>query len=166
MAPRHARERRSALAYPDRYDYFKKYNDEYRHFAGDECLLLVATPSATWRSGQATSPHVSAARNSRCFFQHRRDRAKIIAERVRGAIIGLAIPHAVNPKQVVTISLGIATMRSSGVGKEQPDAAILATAADGALYEAKRAGRNRVHAAPPLVSVAAERDKAAAARSA
>lgn len=108
----------------------------------------------------------TAARNSRCFFQHRRDRAKIIAERVRGAIIGLAIPHAVNPKQVVTISLGIATMRSSGVGKEQPDAAILATAADGALYEAKRAGRNRVHAAPPLVSVAAERDKAAAARSA
>jgi diguanylate cyclase (GGDEF)-like protein len=121
-------------------------------------------PSATWRSGQGLRrigeefalllPNTDATG------------AKIIAERVRGAIIGLAIPHAVNPKQVVTISLGIATMRSSGVGKEQPDAAILVTATDDALYEAKRAGRNRVHAAPPLVSVAAERDKAAAARSA
>jgi diguanylate cyclase (GGDEF)-like protein len=111
-----------------------------RRFGGEEFALLLPNTDATG--------------------------AKIIAERVRGAIIGLAIPHAVNPKQVVTISLGIATMRSSGVGKEQPDAAILVTAADGALYEAKRAGRNRVHAAPPLVSVAAERDKAAAARSA
>jgi diguanylate cyclase (GGDEF)-like protein len=91
-------------------DYFKKYNDEHGHPAGDECLLLVANAICN----MAQRPGDFAARFGGEEFalllpNTDAPSAKIIAERVRGAIVGLAIPHAVNPKQVVTISLGIAT---------------------------------------------------------
>ena len=136
-------------------DYFKKYNDEYGHPAGDECLLLVANAICNMAQRPGTSPHRRGIRAASS--QHRRDRREDHRRararrdyRARNSARG-------ESEQVVTISLGIATMRSSGVGKEQPDAAILVTAADDALYEAKRAGRNRVHVSPPLVFVAAER---------
>jgi hypothetical protein len=81
--------------------------------------------------------------------------AKTIAERARAAVMDLKIPHIGNPPlDIVTISLGVATVRSSGMGREKPDAGILVMAADGALYEAKRGGRNRAHSAPSLVSLA------------
>jgi diguanylate cyclase (GGDEF)-like protein/PAS domain S-box-containing protein len=149
-------------------DHFKKFNDQYGHPAGDECLRLVAGAI----SNMVQRPGDFAARFGGEEFalllpNTDASGAKIIAERVRAAVLGLAIPHAGNPtEQAVTISLGIVTMRSSGMGKEQPDAAILVMAADGALYEAKRRGRNRVHAAPPLVSVATARENASAAQSA
>ncbi|MEA2860407.1 MAG: hypothetical protein QOC72_2446 [Methylobacteriaceae bacterium] len=149
-------------------DHFKKFNDEYGHPAGDECLRLVANAI----SNMAQRPGDFAARFGGEEFalllpNTDASGAKIIAERVREAVMTLAIPHNGNPREhVVTISLGIATMRSAGMGKEQPDAAILVMAADGALYDAKRGGRNRVHAAPPLVSVATPRESVSAAQSA
>ena len=149
-------------------DHFKRFNDEYGHPAGDDCLRLVADALAK----TLQRPGDFAARFGGEEFvlllpNTDTNGAKTIAERVREAVAGLEIPHAGNsPRQVVTISLGIATVRSSGLGKEKPDAAILVMAADSALYEAKRGGRNRTHAAPPLVSIAHMRENASAAHSA
>jgi diguanylate cyclase (GGDEF)-like protein len=115
------------------------YNDEYGHPAGDECLLLVANAICN----MAQRPGDFATRFGGEEFalllpNTDAPSAKIIAERVRGAIVGLAIPHAVNPKQVVTISLGIATTRSSGVGKEQPDARFMKQSAPGEIASMQR----------------------------
>ncbi len=142
-------------------DHFKAFNDEYGHPAGDECLRLVATAI----SNMAQRPGDFAARFGGEEFglllpSTDAQGANIIAERVREAVMTLAIPHNGNARNgVVTISVGIATMRSAGSGKEQADPAILVRAADSALYQAKRIGRNRVHAAPPLMTVPAQWSK-------
>jgi GGDEF domain-containing protein len=68
------------------------------------------------------------------------DGALPVAERAREAVRDLAIPHAGSQvAAVVTISAGIATARDDDAGP----AALLARA-DGALYAAKRGGRDRV----------------------
>ncbi len=76
--------------------------------------------------------------------------AAVIAERLRAAVEGLGIPHAASPVAPhVTVSLGVATLVPSR--GSAPEA--LLAAADRALYQAKRAGRNRV-------AIAASRDPA------
>jgi diguanylate cyclase (GGDEF)-like protein/PAS domain S-box-containing protein len=149
-------------------DHFKKFNDEYGHPAGDECLRLVASAlAATVQRPGDFAARFGGEEFALVLPNTDAKGAKIIAERVREAVAALEIPHAGNPLgRVITISLGIATMRSSGLGKEKPDAGILVMAADSALYEAKRRGRNCVHAAPPLVSVASTWENASAAQSA
>jgi diguanylate cyclase (GGDEF)-like protein len=66
---------------------------------------------------------------------------EMLAERLREAI-GEAHPAGIP----ITISLGV-----SAASGEQVDYDTLFRAADAALYDAKRAGRNRVVAAPPAV---------------
>jgi diguanylate cyclase (GGDEF)-like protein/PAS domain S-box-containing protein len=149
-------------------DQFKRFNDEYGHPAGDDCLRLVASAiGATVQRPGDLAARFGGEEFALLLPNTDARGAKIMAERARAAIMALAIPHAGNsPRQVVTISLGIATMRSSGLGQEKPDAGILVMAADSALYEAKRLGRNRAHAAPPLVSVASTWENTSAAQSA
>lgn len=69
------------------------------------------------------------------------DSATIAVQRMRTAIEALAIPHpGIKPAGVVTVSAGVAERRPN----ERGDAAELVHRADAALYNAKRAGRNRV----------------------
>jgi diguanylate cyclase (GGDEF)-like protein len=68
-----------------------------------------------------------------------------VAERIRALVEGTPFEHAAGqPTGKVTISGGVATWPGDG-----DDADALLRAADGALYEAKRAGRNRVLAFSP-----------------
>jgi diguanylate cyclase (GGDEF)-like protein len=60
---------------------------------------------------------------------------------MRAAVESLAIDHAASTTATrVTISLGISTMVPTETGSSEA----LVAAADGALYESKHAGRNRV----------------------
>jgi diguanylate cyclase (GGDEF)-like protein len=69
------------------------------------------------------------------------DSATIAVQRMRTAIEALAIPHpGIEPVGVVTVSAGVAERRANEGG----DAEELLHRADAALYNAKRAGRNRV----------------------
>jgi Diguanylate cyclase, GGDEF domain len=72
------------------------------------------------------------------------------AERMRAAIESLAIPHpGLEAEAIVTVSAGVACFEAG----DQANVGKLLERADGALYEAKAAGRNRVLAAgAPLPS--------------
>lgn len=125
-------------------DGFKQYNDLYGHLEGDRCLCAVIALAAEMihRGGDTVSrfggdefaivlPDVDAAA------------AIDLAERMRRAVEGKGMEHSGNPRGIVTVSLGCATL--------VPDAGAsvidLLTAADEALYRAKKGGRNRVGSA-------------------
>ena len=122
-------------------DHFKRYNDRYGHQEGDELLKMLAL---TVR-GKARRPRDLAARYGGEEFvallpDTTSERARVIAENIRQAVAGLGAPHEDNEGGIVTVSIGVATLRP------QPgdDAAALVEAADAAVYRAKEAGRNRV----------------------
>ncbi|TWA90845.1 response regulator receiver modulated diguanylate cyclase [Azospirillum brasilense] len=123
-------------------DQFKPYNDHYGHQAGDECLRAVAQLLA----GQMMRPGDLIARYGGEEFvcllpETDEDGAVQVAERLRGTVADRRLPHAVSHvADHVTISLGVATAQP--MLDNTPDR--LTQLADGLLYEAKRAGRNRV----------------------
>jgi len=121
-------------------DNFKKYNDHYGHQGGDECLRLVARTLAgsvreidlVARYGGEEFSIIMPATGGASAFQ--------VAERARQAVADLREPHALTDGGIVTVSLGVTSL--APVTGAPPDTLI--KLADEALYEAKRAGRNRV----------------------
>lgn len=125
-------------------DYFKTYNDRYGHPAGDRCLATVA---AAMKSAIARPRDFIARYGGEevVMLLPGSDAAGAakVAEAVRKAVTDANIGHSDNPAGCVTVSLGVASMRPEP-GSTASD---LLQQADCALYEAKRAGRNRVIAA-------------------
>lgn len=124
-------------------DHFKLFNDTYGHQAGDECLRDVAAALKDF----AQRPGDLAARYGGEEFvliltNATAEQAKVIAERVRDKIVGLAIPHQSSSYGNVTASFGVASIIPSN---DQPGPEALLLAADQELYRAKQAGRNRVN---------------------
>jgi diguanylate cyclase (GGDEF)-like protein len=74
------------------------------------------------------------------------DRAAALAEDARRAIEDLMINHSESPIGHVTISIGVESM----VPEKFQTCANLIEAADSALYDAKRGGRNAVVAHMPV----------------
>ena len=72
----------------------------------------------------------------------------LAAERLRAAVAALRLPNPQAPGGFVTVSAGLSTVADLRAGA--PVAELIA-AADSALYEAKRAGRDRVACAGPAL---------------
>jgi diguanylate cyclase (GGDEF)-like protein len=123
-------------------DFFKSFNDLYGHRAGDACLQSVAQAlrDCVVRPGDFVARYggeefvVVLPRTPAEGAHH-------IAEQIRTAVRTLGIGHAdsaVDP--LVTLSMGVA----QGVPSPETNAEALLQAADAALYQAKKQGRNRV----------------------
>ncbi|GAB4357108.1 MAG: hypothetical protein Kow0073_14900 [Immundisolibacter sp.] len=127
-------------------DEFKLYNDHFGHPAGDACLRRLAHVVRTVVHRQSDRvARLGGEEFAVVLPQTRMGGALAVAETLRQAVENLKLPHAPGAaREVVTISAGVASLRP-GVERRIED---LIEAADQALYAAKRAGRNRVVAAP------------------
>lgn len=119
-------------------DHFKKVNDTHGHAAGDDVLRHVASILKS----EARDTDVVGRYGGEEFVlvlpSTDAEGARELAERIRKRIE--ASPAATSVGEVrVTLSLGVAGFPTHGEGLDA-----LVHAGDEALYEAKRAGRNRV----------------------
>ena len=123
-------------------DSFKAYNDRYGHLNGDACLRTVAqTLQANVSSATGAVFRYGGEEFVVLLPDHDQARALAVAESLRLAVRALRLLHGGREGGVVTISLGVAGM-VPGAGPN--DLTEILAAADRALYEAKRQGRDRV----------------------
>jgi diguanylate cyclase (GGDEF)-like protein len=126
-------------------DHFKSLNDTHGHQAGDEVLRNVAAALAIECRDFDTPARYGGEEFAVVLPGCGPDEAMKIAERLRNAVS--AAPSIVP----ITASAGVATFPGHA-----GDADTLVRAADDALYESKRAGRNRTTASqgvPPEAQV-------------
>ncbi|MEM8511181.1 diguanylate cyclase (GGDEF)-like protein [Massilia sp. MP_M2] len=128
-------------------DHFKRFNDTYGHVAGDACLRQVA---AALRDNLARPADLAARYGGEEFVALLPDTdpagARMIAERIRCAVMALQVTHAGNDAGVVTISAGVYTSQGAGLTGNGTviTASKLLERADALLYQAKMSGRNQV----------------------
>jgi diguanylate cyclase (GGDEF)-like protein len=122
-------------------DHFKKFNDHYGHQGGDDCLRAVAVQARDQMRGNDLFARYGGEEFAVIVRNAWVDEAVHVAERMRAAVSGMGLPHhGVGPDAIVSISVGVA----SAVPDSVAGMAQLIEAADAALYNAKRGGRNRV----------------------
>ncbi|HEY5594199.1 MAG TPA: diguanylate cyclase [Nitrospiria bacterium] len=125
-------------------DHFKTVNDFHGHPAGDVILRALAV----YIQAQVRPTDWAARYGGEEFAillpETAGNGAAVAAERLRAAVAGRAVRIGPEKAVHVTISIGIATFPEDAATGEA-----LVEAADRALYEAKRAGRNRVCAYRP-----------------
>ncbi|KAB0610898.1 GGDEF domain-containing protein [Castellaniella defragrans] len=127
-------------------DWFKYYNDQFGHPAGDVVLCQVARVllESVRRPGDLAARYggeefavILPGLDVRA--------AQAMAERIRARVEALGIVHAHGLSGRVTISIGVAEMDLD----DAHGAGTLVGQADAALYRAKAGGRNRVETARP-----------------
>lgn len=123
-------------------DYFKNYNDNYGHQRGDDCLVQIA--SALERALNRSNDLVSRYGGEEFAVilpNTNEDGALRVANALHAEVESLMLSHAWSGvADHVTVSLGVSTLTPEPAA----NTGNLIHAADRALYQAKRSGRNCV----------------------
>jgi diguanylate cyclase (GGDEF)-like protein len=123
-------------------DHFKGINDRFGHPAGDELLKLFATIVISNLRISDLSGRIGGEEFA-ALLPCPLEEGVLAAERVREAFEASGIVSEHGPVDT-TVSIGVAG------GPAGTELEVLLAAADTALYQAKRSGRNRVEAAEEL----------------
>jgi diguanylate cyclase (GGDEF)-like protein len=118
-------------------DNFKAFNDTYGHQLGDEVLKNVARTIKNISRAVDVPARYGGEEFVLILPETDTIGALVAAEKIRRAVEELEISHEMEDLHV-TISLGVATFPTQADNKES-----LIKSADGALYTAKRKGKNR-----------------------
>lgn len=123
-------------------DFFKPYNDNYGHDAGDAVLKEVANLMLGFRLGSDVACRYGGEEFVLVLPELGVDQAAKRLDRFRLAVSQLSVQYRGQVLPTITISIGVAVFPGHGrLGKD------LLKLADTALYRAKQAGRNRVELA-------------------
>ena len=120
-------------------DRFKIVNDEYGHVAGDLALQAVADSLRTGTRAFDTLARYGGEEFAVVMPGTGMEQARRAAERLRRGVEAIPADWACGRTGALTVSIGVAASN----GEARPPEELL-RAADAALYEAKRAGRNCV----------------------
>lgn len=127
-------------------DHFKRVNDDYGHAVGDAALKrLAGLLQQNTRSSDFVARYGGEEFAVLLPEAGGEQGALAVAEKIRAAVAAAEFAEVGG----ITISVGLAL-----ASRLDGDAGALLKRADHALYEAKRAGRNRVVKAPPPVEEA------------
>jgi diguanylate cyclase len=118
-------------------DLFKSINDTYGHTAGDEVIRRTASTLLAGLRDSDIAGRYGGEEFAVILVDTNADGAQVVAERLRTEIEASSVVHE---NQIInfTISLGIAEL-----SEHITDPTMWIDAADRALYNAKRAGRNK-----------------------
>ncbi|GBR15690.1 sensor domain-containing diguanylate cyclase [Gluconobacter frateurii] len=139
-------------------DHFKRINDTYGHFIGDNALMAVADAMSSILAEGQICGRLGGEEFALTISARTPEEATCLAEQIRLAVEKISIPLNENTFIQMTVSIGVAFQRLTKNLKLR----VLLAQADAALYLAKANGRNRielsstvsgqrsVNAAPPL----------------
>lgn len=133
-------------------DHFKQINDSFGHPFGD--LVLQRTSEVLLANVRATDVACRYGGEELVVIlpETSMDGALTVAGRIRAQIAALLMIQQGQPRSV-TASLGLSSTECFRA-TDRVTSAMLIEAADKALYEAKRGGRNRTHLAPAVTAEA------------
>ena len=121
-------------------DHFKHYNDSNGHLAGDECLKITGALLRQSLREEDLPARYGGEEFIILLPNTPKAGAAVAAEKIRATISGHVYPKEANqPLGDLTISGGVACFPYDGRSSAE-----LISAADEALYRAKRGGRNRI----------------------
>lgn len=122
-------------------DFFKQFNDNYGHVAGDDCLRGVAQVLQREAKRPSDMAFRYGGEEFACILAFTNHQGAMnVAENIRSGVEGLAIAHERSTAgRFVTVSLGVLTI---GGGNVLSPLELLSTC-DELLYVAKERGRNR-----------------------
>jgi len=125
-------------------DHFKRYNDNFGHSTGDQALATVGETLLRCVRAEDIACRYGGEEFTLILPECSLRQATIRAEEVRKRLKECCARRAGQPADPLTVSIGVAAF------DETTDRAdLLLKFADAALYEAKRAGRDRVIGANP-----------------
>ncbi|VVT23289.1 GGDEF domain-containing protein [Rhizobium sp. EC-SD404] len=123
-------------------DHFKSYNDTFGHAEGDTCLRRIADAlSRTTIAGVTLVARYGGEEFAIVVDARDHHHVRAVAEAMRKTVEALHDEGGSALRRVVTISVGVALRGAA----EDKTITQLISEADERLYDAKRAGRNRVH---------------------
>ena len=120
-------------------DHFKQFNDNFGHDGGDVVLRALGAFLKKHVRGSDIACRYGGEEFLLILSPVTAEGARQRAEKIREDVGTLNVRHANRDMEGITLSLGVAIFPDDAT-----DAAAIVKAADVALYQAKRGGRNRV----------------------
>ncbi len=125
-------------------DFFKDYNDNVGHLAGDKALSAIGRIILTSIRETDLAFRYGGEELSIIMPETTPESATSVGERIRGAVEKCVFEgESLQPNGKLTVSIGVAVLKNGSSNFED-----FVSAADKALYKAKAIGRNRLVALP------------------